>query len=148
MMRRWSLIVKRFPRLCVGRRYPLRVVNVRPSRDPSGLLVCLENLDPAQQGRIHECLLPLPIHPDGPGAAFFRSCGIEAAVGSKITPRDAIGGVLAVRFRHSADGKDFVIASFEPAQEQEEVPAQQARMVSTESGKPPASQKPASTTEE
>jgi hypothetical protein len=91
----------------VGRDYLVRVAGVRSNLRTNSLHVQLEHLDPKQDGRTQEALLTLPVLPLGRTAAFFRACGLEVRDNQEISPRDAVGRLVLMRFE-SLEGDELV----------------------------------------
>lgn len=118
MPRTWELQVEPWQKLIAGRAYSMRVLSVGKSKAAKGIRVILEHLDATQAGRKQEIVLPLPLHPDGITADFFRACGMQVATGDSISPKDVIGMTVNVRFASTPDDKHQPTA-FEPAPDEE-----------------------------
>jgi hypothetical protein len=108
--------VRPFPNRKEGKSYTCEVLEIEKNKDPQGILVRLRHLSPSQAGRTFSVLLPLEVYPEGLASDFFRSCGIEVVVGSAITPSNAIGKTLLVRFARNNDGQ-YEAVSFNSIEE-------------------------------
>ena len=102
-----------FPNPRTGVTYRLRVVALEEPPEHNELRATLTHLNPEQMGRKHGACLPLPVHPEGPAAEFFRACGIDVAALSQIDLDATIGAVVGAQFKASAGG-EYEIANFEP----------------------------------
>ena len=119
MPRNWELRIEPWPELVAGRAYAARVASIAKSKKPPGIEIVFELVAPDQRGRRIEAVLPVPIHPGSPGAEFLRSCGMDVAVGRKLSPKDAVGIVINVRFAQVSNG-DFEPIAFEPISKETE----------------------------
>ena len=106
MRKRRLLRVVEYEDFVPGQGYVARVVAVKANHKTKRLHVQLEHLNPEQDGRVQEMVLPLPILPDGRSAAFFRACGIEVQIDQDINQDEALGKHVIIRFGHGADGQD------------------------------------------
>lgn len=103
-----------WPALKEGRLYGARVKSAAPDKAAGFLHVTIENLDPAQLGRIHELNLPLPLRPGNRVCAFLAACGVNAtAVGTAVDLDRIVNIVVGMRFRGlgANDAEEF---DFEP----------------------------------
>ena len=99
--------------LRAGATYPGVVCGIEKKSKPQHLQVKLRNLDPKQEGRVHEITLLLPVRPSGKTAAFFRAVGEKVEIGRAIPVRSAVGKVVKMKFGSSPEGSVDVV-SFEP----------------------------------
>ena len=113
MPRPWTLTVEAFTALVGTVLYAMRVVDVSKG-DGETILVTLVHLSRAQAGRIHRVELPLPVHPGNLVAQLFAAAiGARTDVGTVISPREAIGKIVAVRFEVPA-GAEPIVVEFKP----------------------------------
>ena len=95
--------VEPWPDLKPGRLYKGRVRTLSVDKAGNRLRLIVENLNPVQQGRIHEIDLPLPVRPGNPTAAFLTACGLDAnEIGTTIDLDRIVGGVVGLRCRPPA----------------------------------------------
>ena len=120
MPRRWSIEVRPWPKLRVGKRYPMQVLAVRRSSRPSGILVDLEHLCKQQAGRCHEVLLPLDVYPGNLTARFLKAAGLTIAIGENVCPSDAVGTTILITFGPSRDGAEPEPVAFTPVKERDD----------------------------
>ena len=111
MPRHWQLEIQPWDPLDAKRWCRTRVVSVRRNAKPTGISVELENLESDQAGRRHSLIMPMP-RPEGLTAEFFRACGMEVAAGKTLTPKEAIGTVVKVRFAPTDTDDRCQAASF------------------------------------
>lgn len=119
MPRAWEILVEPYPEMDADRDYLVSVLSIKKSKGPRGISVVLEHVDGEQAGRKHSMVLPLPIRPDGIAGDFFRACGMDVAVGGRLTPRDAIGVAVNSRFIHADPEEDCRAVAFSPAVKKE-----------------------------
>ena len=108
MPRPWHLNVEPWPRLNETAWYALAILSVRKAGKAIELEV--EHRDEEQLGRRHTLLLPLPVRPEGALADFFRACGQEVGVASKLDPRATVGKTVEARLCSCPDGTVQAIA--------------------------------------
>jgi len=113
MPRPWEIPVQPYDDLTENDSYPAKVVSVSRSKKPAGIEVVIEHLDEKQRGRRHTIILPLPLRPDNLATRFFKAAGLDASVGMKIVPREAMNAVMLLKFARSDDGQ-LEPVSFEP----------------------------------
>jgi hypothetical protein len=116
--RKWLETVRPWPALDSCASYPLRVTRVEKCADPPALRVELEFTLAEQAGRRHSVLLPLPIRPAGLTCDFLRACGLDAAPGKTVAPRDALGKAVLARFAPSQDAGPWQVVGFSAAPEE------------------------------
>ena len=104
MPRPWTISVAAWSRLVEGRPYDVRVIDVKKSTAPDGMLVTLEHLQ-EQCGRRHVVLLCLPCRSAGLTAEFFRACGQEVKANARLRPTDCVDRVVAASFRAKSDNE-------------------------------------------
>jgi hypothetical protein len=101
-----TVTVEPWPDLKPGRLYKGRVRAIAIDKAGNQLDLTVENLDPLQQGRLHEIDLPLPVRPGNPTAAFLTACGIDAnETGTTIDLDQIVGCVVGLRSRPPAAGQ-------------------------------------------
>ncbi|MCH7720076.1 MAG: hypothetical protein IH988_03680 [Planctomycetes bacterium] len=83
-MRKVTVKMVAYGPLEMGKLYRLIVFHIEKKSRKKCLQVRLRNLDPNQDGRVHELELPLPVLPDGRTAAFLRACGADLEVGGEL----------------------------------------------------------------
>ena len=117
MSRRETLKVEAYP--AIGREDTLeaRILTIQVQKRLRRIVVGAELIGGDQTGRLFEWRLPTPIRPSGLAASFFEAVGFATSVGAEITPTDAIGRRLGVRF--GAVGGDVEPVSFTAVQSQE-----------------------------
>lgn len=115
MSRKKTETVHDWPPCRADRWYSLRVTSISiEKRETSRWFhVTLEHLDDAQAGRVHHVDMPLPIMPSGLSSSFFKACGFDVTVGTRIAYEDAAGKTVLSQFTPSSDG-DWQVVAFEP----------------------------------
>jgi len=116
-MRKWQETIQPWKQLSLSTLYVCLVLEVVQSTKPRGIRVTIQHLDEPQAGRTHTFVIALPLRPEGLGVDFFRACGLDIAVGGHVTPRDANGATIRVRFAPSGDGS-YDPVTFEPNEEE------------------------------
>ncbi len=111
-MRVQKLTVTAHPELDPDKPYRARVTDLKANKKANELRLELRFLDRSQEGRSHTLTLPLPVHPTGTTADFFRAVGMDVSLASEIRPADAIGRTLLVCFGAPSDGDSEVSACF------------------------------------
>ena len=119
MPRAWEIPVEPYPEIDVSHDYLVSVLSVKKSKSPRGISVVLQHLDADQADRKHSIVLPLPIRPSGLTAEFFQACGMEVAVGGKLSPKDTVGTTIKVRFLPAETGEGYKAVAFGPVDEEE-----------------------------
>ena len=91
------LTVKAWPKPKKGKLY--RGVVKKAVVKAKCIHVIVENLDPAQLGRIHECTFDLPVRPGNRTSLFLTACGMDVdGVGTKICLDDIVDATVGMRF--------------------------------------------------
>ena len=99
LQKKKTLTVEGWQQLKEGKRYKGSIKQIRVGKKTKSLHVTIKNLDPTQSGRIHDIVLPLPIHPGNRTSRFLAAAGIEAnTVGKQICIDDIAGNVVGMRF--------------------------------------------------
>ena len=115
MARKWFEIPQEYPDIIVGHLYSVRVIKVEKNRSPRGICITVQHLSQDQDGRRHSFILPLPIHPEGITAEFFRACGTEIVVGHKFAPqKDAMGAEINIAFTTGVTNDGLEPVAFKP----------------------------------
>ena len=117
-MKRWTEIVRSFPKLIAGKSYRTRVHSIK--KRPRRIEVILEFLDSPQRERRVTINLSRPIRPDGITAEFFGACNITVSPEARITPRSTINCELLVTFCESTADSSWQPKSFKPVSKGEE----------------------------
>jgi len=100
MGRRWIEKLEDLADLVYGRWYRVRVVDVRKDRARKQIVVKIEHTDREQEGRMTHMTIALPLRRVGLGAAFSEACGLLDGSSTGISPRDAVGCVVQVRYEN------------------------------------------------
>ena len=119
MPRKWTLIMEAWPDLLPARRYRARVVRVEPTKGPPAMEVTVEHLGRGQTGRRQAFALALPLRPGTLAEDFLKACGLHLDQASPVTPQDAIGAVIFVRFGQPAEDVELQPIAFESASKKE-----------------------------
>jgi hypothetical protein len=102
-----------WPALRKGRLYEVRIKSAAPDKAAGFLEVTIENLDPAQLGRIHKVNLRLPIRPGNRACTFLAACGVDATAAGTTVDLDRIASVIVGMRVRTSDVNGFEEFDFE-----------------------------------
>lgn len=88
------ITVEAWSKMRTGRLYKGMIKKAHIEKASNCLHVTIENLDPAQLGRIHEMDLPLPVRPGNRTSLFLVACGIDAATAGTTICLDQVTDVI------------------------------------------------------
>ena len=112
-MRKWTEIVKPWPRLYSNRLYTVRVVSIGKQDDGKSMLLEVEFLKDQQKGRRLLDSLELPIRLQGLTANFFRACGQGVKLQARLSPMDTVGCTINVQLEKDTND-NWQIVKFKP----------------------------------
>jgi len=131
-MRKWTEIVKPYPKIAGHKAYRICIKNV--IKAGKTIKIQIEFMDHPQQGRRLTIHLPRPIRPEGLAADYFIACGLEVIPKAEIVPPDTIGSIITATFDKTSDSASWQPVNFKSiAQGESDEPIQSESTINSSS---------------